>query len=158
MLTFKRSSNESLAAEREILNANPLFNRLSKDKEILSLADIEAEHREAEAAGAERYVMHMQEHPAGILEYLMINPKDSCTWIGLLVIHGSHQGKGLARAALKWFDDRMQAGGVVSHRLGVLEDNHPAHAFWRSQGASPVKPAVLPDGKPILIYERNVQG
>ncbi|QHW34250.1 GNAT family N-acetyltransferase [Paenibacillus rhizovicinus] len=158
ILNFIRSSNATLADEREIMNANPFFNRISKDKEQLADADIEAEHRDAEAAGAERYVIYDDMgRPAGIIEYLMTNPNDACTWIGLLVISGQCQGKGYGRSALAWFDRVMHGRGVASHRLGVLADNHPAHAFWQSQGAAAVKPAVLPDGKPIVIYERIVR-
>lgn len=157
-LSFRRATNEHIADEREIMNSNPFFNRISKDKERLTQADVEAEHRDAAAAGAERFVFYEQDRPAGIIEYLMINPNDSCAWIGLLVIHRGCQGKGFGREALAWYDAAMRERGVASHRLGVLADNHPAHAFWRSQGAAEVKPAVLPDGKPILVYERTVQG
>ncbi|MBO7745567.1 GNAT family N-acetyltransferase [Paenibacillus sp. MWE-103] len=157
-LSFRRASRGLIAAELAILNANPYFNRLSKDKERLTAADVEAEHRDAEAAGAERYVLFADGEPVGVLEFLMINPNDACAWIGLLVIRSQSHGRGYGKRALAWFDALMRDRGVTVHRLGVLAGNAPAHAFWRSQGAAEVKPAVLPDGKPIVIYERFVRG
>lgn len=156
-LSFIRTTKDFIAIERDIVNTHPAFNRISKDKERLTDEDLEAEQLEAETAGAERYVMFEGERPVGILEFLMINPKDACTWLGLLVIRAECQGRGLGSGAMAWFDSRMRERGVGSHRLGVLTGNSPAHVFWQSQGAVQVMPAVLPDGKPILIYERAVR-
>ncbi|RAP77991.1 GNAT family N-acetyltransferase [Paenibacillus montanisoli] len=157
MLTLIRSSHALLASELAILNSNPYFNSISKDKEQLTEADLAAEQKDAEQAGAERYIIRDDGKDIGILEFLMTNPNDSCTWIGLLVINGNYQGRGYGNAALILFDAMMRERGVKSYRLGVLAANEPAHAFWQRNGCTPVKPAVLPDGKDIIIYERTVR-
>ncbi|WP_177186529.1 GNAT family N-acetyltransferase [Paenibacillus sp. CF384] len=151
-----KSMHEHIASELAILNSNPYFNVISKDKEQLTAQDIAAELKDAEHAGAERYIIREQGNDIGILEFLMHNPNDSCTWIGLLVIHGAYHGRGYGNAALALFDTIMRERGVTSHRLGVLASNAAAHAFWQRNGCIPVKPAVLPDGKDIMIYERTV--
>ncbi|WP_308634645.1 GNAT family N-acetyltransferase [Paenibacillus silvisoli] len=157
MLTLIRSTSALAASELAIFNSNPFFNSISKDKEQLTDADIAAELKDAEQAGAERYIIRDNGTDIGILEFLMTNPNDSCTWIGLLVISGHVQGRGYGNAALMLFDAIMRDRGVTFHRLGVLAANEPAHAFWQRNGCTPVSPAELPDGKKITIYERSVR-
>ncbi|SFS59611.1 Acetyltransferase (GNAT) family protein [Paenibacillus sp. BC26] len=156
MLSLMKSTHEHIASELEVLNSNPYFNFISKDKEQLNEEDIAADLKDAEHVGAERYIIREQGNAVGILEFVMINPNDSCPWIGLLVIHGAYKGRGYGKAALELYDTIMRERGIISHRLGVLASNAAAHAFWQRNGCVPVKPAVLPDGKDIMIYERTV--
>ncbi|SEM71189.1 GNAT family N-acetyltransferase [Paenibacillus sp. OV219] len=157
MLTMIRSCKpEHIEHELDIFNTNPQFNLISKDKSTLTAEDIAAELKDAEQAGAERYLLHDNDQFVGILELLMHNPKDSCTWIGLLIINGRCHGQGYGSAALELFDSVMRERGVQSHRLGVLVNNPNAHRFWQRHGCVEVRPAELPDGKAIMIYERAV--
>ncbi|AZN42207.1 GNAT family N-acetyltransferase [Paenibacillus albus] len=159
MLTMIRSCQpEHIEHELDIFNSNPQFNLISKDKAILTAEDIAAELKDAEQAGAERYLLYDNQQFVGILELLMHNPKDSCTWIGLLIISGRYQGQGYGSAALARFDSVMRERGVQTHRLGVLVNNPNAHRFWQRHGCVEVRPAELPDGKAIIIYERTVSG
>ncbi|REE84395.1 acetyltransferase (GNAT) family protein [Paenibacillus taihuensis] len=157
MLAMIRSTSEHIEHELDIFNSNPMFNLISKDKATLTAEDIAAELKDAEQAGAERYLLVDHNHQyVGILELLMHNPKDNCTWIGLLIINGRFHGQGYGSAAMVLFDHVMRERGVESHRLGVLANNPNGHRFWQSHGCVEVRPAELPDGKAIMIYERAV--
>jgi RimJ/RimL family protein N-acetyltransferase len=96
--------------------------------------------------------------PVGIADYLEENPSDGMPWLGLLMIAGPHQRRGLGTEAF----DRLAAHfrdelHWPTLRLGVRADNQPALAFWRRLGCRDVERA--PNGAPsaVVVMERQLE-
>ena len=73
---------------------------------------------------------------AARLDLLDENPRDGYPWIGLLMVHADHVGKGLGREGAAVAVERLGGPPV---RLGVLIGNAPALAFWERVGAVEVE-------------------
>ncbi|MFB9330634.1 GNAT family N-acetyltransferase [Paenibacillus aurantiacus] len=157
MFTLVRSGLELLAEERGIMNSDPYFNRVSKDKDQLSDLEIEEEIQQAAEIGAERYLVRDAIGAfVGILDFLMRNPRDGYPWLGLLLVRKDAQGRGLGKTLLAHYEELMIERGVHAYRLGAIVENEPAHQFWSKQGCIEVGPAQLPDGKAIVVYEKRL--
>lgn len=90
----------------------------------------------------------------GIADFLEQNPADGFPWLGLLLIHGSHQGQGLGREAYDRLAEHVQTDrGWPVLRLGVLRANRPAFAFWRWLGFRPVSRDI---GSEAICLERHL--
>ncbi|WP_123041857.1 GNAT family N-acetyltransferase [Cohnella candidum] len=153
---FIRSTLDLAAEELEIHNTNRFFNRISKDKEQFTREEIEEEIRNAADFGAERFLIRDGDLSVGVIEYLMKNPNDGQTWLGLLVIRQDLHSRGYAKAALRKFYGVMREGGVTQFRIGVLENNDPAHAFWTRQGFRRLDGMKQVDGRNAVVYEKSV--
>lgn len=76
--------------------------------------------------------------PVGVLDWLEENPNDGHPWLGLLMIHGEHQGKGLGREAFQGFLRFLREQEETRPlRIGVIKENKPALAFWKDVGFRP---------------------
>ncbi|WP_169306614.1 GNAT family N-acetyltransferase [Cohnella pontilimi] len=157
-MIFVKSSLELAAVELEIVNSDPFFNQVSKGKEKLELHEVEEDLRSDAEIGAERYLIQETDgRYVGTLGFLMRNPADGCTWLGLLQIRKSEQGKGYASRALEWVYEIMRERKVKSFRIGVIADNTPAHAFWKKQGFQPLQGGSSFEGRPVVIYEKVME-
>jgi GNAT superfamily N-acetyltransferase len=59
---------------------------------------------------------------------------DSEPWIGLLMVHGEQRRAGHGRRLAGIVEERFRAAGRSGVRLGVLENNAGALAFWSALG------------------------
>ncbi|MDQ6421748.1 GNAT family N-acetyltransferase [Paenibacillus sp. LHD-117] len=155
-MRFVPSTEETLLEELKIINSNVYYNRIVKGKPTLTIEDVAEECAEARQFGAERYLIETDDRFIGILELLMHNPKDGCTWLGLLMMKRDHQRQGLGYAALERFYDLLKARQVSNFRLGVVVQNEPAHLYWQRQGCIQVKTTMNNDGQEIVIYEKTL--
>jgi len=145
-----------IEVEKTIMNSNPFFNLISNDKEELSPEEIKQEMLESQKIGAERYILQEEDHPIGILEYLMNNPNDGYPWLGLLVIKKEYQSQGYGVQALQGFYNIMEERQVKAFRIGVIVENGPAHRFWRKQGFMEVTKKRWKDRKEVIVYEKRI--
>lgn len=70
------------------------------------------------------------------LDLLDRNPRDGFPWIGLLMVHRDHDRQGLGSEAAA---ASVELLGGPPVRLGVLDGNAPALAFWTRLGAVEVE-------------------
>lgn len=154
-MKLEKSTPSMIEVEASILNSDPFYNLVVKDKEILSMEEIIAEINESLELGVERYLLKVEDEYVGIMEILMKNPNDGYTWLGLLEIKKEHQSKGYGYKALNIFYDMIKVRQVEQFRLGVICENEPGHRFWRRQGMKPVK-FTMKDNKDIVIYEKKI--
>jgi len=73
----------------------------------------------------------------GFLEYWERADTDGKPWLGLLMIHRDYQRRGFGSEIATGFLDWAKFRGWPEVRIGVLEENKKALAFWRSLGFEP---------------------
>ncbi len=79
-------------------------------------------------------------------------------FVEMLAILPSHQGKGLAGAALAWAT--VRTASVTTNLWASVSDFHtPARAFWKHQGFEEVAelPGLIGPGSEILLRKRITQ-
>lgn len=140
--------------EEEITNSNPYFNFVSKGKEQFTRDEIKAEIEEAGRVGAGRFILQDKGNNIGVLEYLLHNASDHCTWLGLLLIKKECHGQGYGTRALLQFEQFLRGKAISKYRIGVIAENEPAHRFWGRHGFQKVGATINQDHKEFVIYEK----
>ena len=100
-----------------------------------------------------RYAILWDGRPAGVLALRW--PWLRGPFIEMFAVLPSHQGRGLARAALAWALTRTAS--VTSNLWASVSDfNAPGRAFWTYQGFEEVAalPGLIGDGSEILLRRR----
>lgn len=94
----------------------------------------------------------------GHLDFLLGYPEPTTAYLGLLVIRGDRHARGLGRKAFEAWLEWVMAGPFERVRLGIVEDNAPALAFWRRVGCRPTgeRKAITVNDRPVWvqIWER----
>jgi ribosomal protein S18 acetylase RimI-like enzyme len=70
----------------------------------------------------------------GVACLLDPHPVDGHPWIGLLVVDGTRQRRGLGRAITGLIEDRFRGHPAGGLRLAVLANNPSGLAFWTALG------------------------
>lgn len=156
MFLFEKSLPEHVGIEKSISDSNPFFNRISKGKEHFTTEEVLEEIRQAARMGAERFIVKEGTVPVAVLEYLMLNPKDQCTWLGLLQVKKEYHGKGYGTRILQQFEQLLRDKRVKKYRLGVIAENEPARQFWKKQGFQKVAFKINEDSREIIICEKEL--
>lgn len=76
----------------------------------------------------------MDDRYVGIIDFLRNNPNDNYPWLGLLMIHGDYHALGCGKKAYQAFEEKLKLEGLTYIRLGVIEQNATAKAFWKALG------------------------
>ncbi len=79
-------------------------------------------------------IIYRDGEPIGIVDILDSYPEKMTAFIGLLLIDGNLQGRGLGKYVYKKIEDKLKANGVKVIKIGVLENNQPAIKFWKMNG------------------------
>lgn len=104
-------------------------------------------------ASLHRYAILWDGRPAGVIA--LRYPWLRGPFIEMLAVLPAHQGKGLARAALNWAEQRTIA--ITGNLWATVSDFHaPGRAFWKHQGFEEVVPltGLIGDGAEILLRKR----
>lgn len=157
MITLDRIKTGQIRALMEILNSDPYFNRVTKGKDSFTLEEALVEIHESEELGTESYFIIKDEERIGILEFLMENPADDFTWLGLLLIAKEYQRQGNGTEAFQLFCSMMVDRNVDKFRIGVSKGNEPANGFWKELGFVPIEVRVKEDGREIIISEYHIK-
>lgn len=156
MFIFEKSLPEHVGIEESIANSNPFFNMVSKGKEYFTTEEILEEINNAAKIGAERFILKEGNEPIAVLEYLLKNKSDQCTWLGLLQIKKEYQGKGYGTKILLEFEELMKNKQVEKYRIGVIAENEPALRFWHKHGFQRINSIINEDGKEFIICEKEL--
>lgn len=156
MFLFEKSSPDHIELEESILNSDTYFNFVSKGKELFSTEEILTEIKNGAKIGAERFIIKEKIEPVAILEYLMENPSDKCTWLGLLQIKKDYQGKGYGTRILQQFEQILASKHVKKYRIGVIAENQPALQFWQIHHFQRVNSITNEDQKEFIIFEKEI--
>lgn len=70
----------------------------------------------------------------GAVDAVRDYPEPGEWWLGLLLLDPEHRGQGIGAATLRAFSEWTAMMGARGVRLGVVEQNARALAFWRRHG------------------------
>lgn len=98
--------------------------------------------------------------PAGVtvgtVSMLVPHPREPCPWIGLLLIDGSRHGEGLGTAAADAVELLLAGEGWAQVRIGVLDTNPSALAFWTRRGYVKYDHRTDTDGRPCTLLGKRL--
>lgn len=100
---------------------------------------------------------------AGVADVLQAWPDPYTAYIGLLLVHGDHEGKGLGRALHDYVLSEVRGWpGIATLRLGIVETNAAGAApFWAALGYQPTGRVVpFQDGTvetTVALWTRPVE-
>jgi RimJ/RimL family protein N-acetyltransferase len=75
----------------------------------------------------------------GVLDWMDENPNDGAPWIGLVMIHTDHQGRGIGAEAIAGLAEYGRALGWTRLREGVIDGNEAGMALARAAGMREVE-------------------
>lgn len=157
MLEFEPNSRmrKKMKAEVEIMNSNPAFNRLARGRETIGFEEVESEFQECERRGVRRLLVKKDRRYVAVIDYCLQNPSDSEAWISLFVVHGAHQGTGVAHEAYGELEALVGISGRNRLRLAVHASNEAGLAFWMKKGFQSFKEVDI-GGKPHYCLEKEL--
>ncbi|WP_044022247.1 GNAT family N-acetyltransferase [Bacillus sp. SG-1] len=92
MIYFESNDISKWKVELEIMNSNPDYNMMSKNKSSITIEDIHAEYEESKELNTTRLLIKQDEHYIGLVDLCLKNRSDHNPWISLFVIHRQFQG------------------------------------------------------------------
>ncbi|MFG6115656.1 GNAT family N-acetyltransferase [Halobacillus sp. MO56] len=153
MITFEAVTEATMEEILEILNSNPVYNELENGNPMRSEKEVRNEFLNTET---ESLLVKVEDRNIGVIDFLPNNPKDKTPWIGLLMIHGVYQGKGYGRKVYEALEEKLIEENYHNVRLGVLQENEAAKAFWITQGYEYYR-TIQWEGKKVDCFEKELQ-
>jgi len=101
------------------------------------------------------YLIFLENKYVGIIDFLKNNSKDSCPWIGLLMIHGDYHSIGYGKKAYVAFEEKLKRQNFNNIRIGILQENLIAKKYWTSLGFKFYKNSEW-EGKLIECFEKQL--
>ena len=152
-MNFEEITKETLYIALEIMNSNPQYNEMENRKKTRSLTDMEKEFLSPNSTSA---FIKLDDTYIGVIDYMLVNPKDSFPWLGLLIIHQDYQGFGFGRQGYEHYESEMRNRGLDKVRIGVLHENTKAQRFWESLGFVYYTASYSQNGSGILCYQKQI--
>jgi len=89
----------------------------------------------------------------GHLDFLLGYPEPTTAYLGLLLIRGDRHARGLGRQAFEQWLAWVMAGPFERVRLGIVEGNEPAMAFWSRVGCRPIgeRKSITVNDRPVWV-------
>ncbi|MCM3729182.1 GNAT family N-acetyltransferase [Neobacillus cucumis] len=145
MINFEENTFDKKQIEMDIMNSNPDYNLISKNKETIEEQDIIEEFQESKDLNVVRLLVKNDQNYIGILDYCLSNLSDGKTWISLFVIHRKYQGNGLAKKVYIQFENLIKEKEKTAIRLAVHQINQQGIRFWNSFGFTKYKELIYND-------------
>ncbi|MGG3738426.1 hypothetical protein [Aeribacillus pallidus] len=77
MIVFEKNEISKLEVELDIMNSNPAYNIISKDREKIDEEDIRNEYLECKRLNTERLLVKQNDAYIGLIDYCLENPSDN---------------------------------------------------------------------------------
>jgi RimJ/RimL family protein N-acetyltransferase len=87
---------------------------------------------------------------------LLVPHPVGCPWIGLLMVHGSHQGRGLGGEVARGIEIALRQEGWMETRLSVLKNNERALPFWQHLGYRIIEEKDDTAGRPCWVLAKRI--
>ncbi|MGR3762992.1 hypothetical protein [Rossellomorea sp. NS-SX7] len=150
MITFETNEWSKWKIEQEIMNSNPSYNLLSKNKRSIDINDIRSEFEESKRLNTKRLFIKEDESYIGLVDYCLENPSDHIPWISLYVFHKSFQGSGKSHEAYMLIENLIKREGKRKLRLAVHKE-----AYWTNLGFATYKEVIYED-KPHFCMHKDL--
>jgi len=155
MVTFEKITEEYIDVIVEITNSNQNYNLMENGSPTRTKEELFKEYFQS-TNQSETYFIKLDDTYIGLIDFLILNPRDGFPWLGLLMIHGDYQGYGFGTNAFVLFEEQIKSReNIHALRLGVLINNHQAKEFWKSHGFSYVENKTNTDGIEVEVYEKD---
>ncbi|PFA68752.1 hypothetical protein CN378_05970 [Bacillus sp. AFS015802] len=155
VITFESNEINKWKIELEIMNSNPSYNQMSKNKSTINYDDILSEYEEAKKLNTTRLLINRGNNYIGLVDYCINNTSDNTPWISLFVINKQFQGGGNSLEVFQQLEDLIRKEGKKKLRLAVHKENEKGILFWSRLGFNRFK-EVIYEGKPHYCLEKNL--
>jgi GNAT superfamily N-acetyltransferase len=152
-MIFEPITEKSLEVVLEIVNSNTAYNLLEVGSPLRTMKQVSDEFLNPMT---ESFLIVHDNKYIGVIDFLKNNPKDNCPWIGLLMIHNDYHSKGYGKKAYVSFEEKLKRQNFTKVRLGVLQENLVALAFWKSLGFKFYGTSTWQD-KTVDCFEKHLQ-
>ena len=92
--------------------------------------------------------------PEALLDLVVGYPRERTLFVGLFMIDGALQRKGIGREIMTALPKAADGAGLDDIRLGCLKGNDGAHAFWETMGWQDIREGTLDGQNSVWIMER----
>ncbi len=92
--------------------------------------------------------------PEALLDLVVGYPRERTLFVGLFMIDGALQRKGIGREIMTALPKAADGAGLDDIRLGCLKGNDGAHAFWEAMGWQDIREGTLDGQNSVWIMER----
>ncbi|MER6627725.1 GNAT family N-acetyltransferase [Streptomyces sp. NPDC000987] len=156
-----RFSAQEITAVVELYASNPEYCRAAGeyDPEDVRPDQVESDLRdEVGIDGCEVLLAWDEQNTViGLISLLDQHPKDGHPWIGMLIVHGAVQRRGLGRELATAIEDRFRAAGQEDLRLCVFESMPSSLAFWTALGWQEIRRGATNEhGKPVIVLQKTL--
>lgn len=101
------------------------------------------------------YLIHDGSDAVGCLDMLNGYPDSATTFLGLLLVSESFQGRGCGAEALRFSEQTARSWGCRQIRIAVLESNRKALGFWKHCGFTELQRRTSARySSPLVILEK----
>ncbi|WP_147535748.1 GNAT family N-acetyltransferase [Bacillus marasmi] len=136
----------------EIVNSNRRYNILENGHPIRSIEEVRKEFLNP---NTESFLILYKNEYIGLIDFLANNPNDNHPWLGLLMIHKDYHSLGYGKMAYAAFEEKLKQENYDNVRIGVLQKNLKAQAFWKSLGFEYYGESTW-EGKVVNCFEKNL--
>jgi len=91
-----------------------------------------------------------------VMDLILAFPNDETAFIGLFMVHGAQQGKGIGSRIVSQALDYLHELGFQACRLGYVKTNQQSRAFWEKNGFLPTGVQSKQEKYTIVIMERKI--
>lgn len=95
-------------------------------------------------------------HLVAMMDLILHHPREDGAFIGLFMVDGAHQGRGLGRGLVANVLDMLRAHGVQEVRLGRIEGNPQSERFWHACGFEENGLSYETDGYRVLVMQKSI--
>lgn len=131
-------SNPGFLALRADIGATPGGYDLASVKQYWEMAALDPQRHLLVVADKETDMI------LGLVDFVDQSPADGMPWIGLVMIHRSHQRRRVGAAALQAVAAYLASQGHSAVRMAVIEGNKAGLGFARSAGFEDYGSAAIP--------------
>jgi len=97
------------------------------------------------------FTIQKDNHPLAVCDIILNFPEKQTFWLGLLLIHATHQNQSLGSHFLSHILQAAKISGYITAQLGVIDINTRAAAFWQKHGFT-----IQRQSGNIVVMTRNL--
>ena len=157
-LLLREAERADLPDVHGMFASNPEFLALRDDIASYDLAAV-TRYWEMATLDPDRHVLVIVDKeagaPVGLVDFARRSPADGLPWIGLVMTHGHHQGRGVGTEAVRAVTDHLASEGHTAVRMAVVEGNEAGLEFARRVGFEAYGHSAAPMGTPgqVVLLE-----